>query len=438
MTDRLDKSLTLTQLVFYGVGTIIGAGIYSIIGAAAGEAGSLLWISFLAAGIAALLTALSYAELSSMFQKAGAEYQYLKHAFPRWRIIAFMAGSLIALNASATSATVSLAFGGYLGAFVDFPDVVAALILLMACTFLNIAGIRQATWVTIGMICIETAGLLLIIGGGIAAGDYSSNFKIPSMGEGGIAGGIFAATSLIFFVYIGFEDIANLSEEAVEPRRDVPRALLLSVLITSAIYILVALSVISLIEPAALAASDAPLREAGNAAAPWLGTAVAVTALFATASTALITLVSISRMLFGMARDGDMPRPLARTLPGRKTPWLAALALFGGACLLLPLGEIRIIASISAFGLLLVFIGIQAAVIRLRYTHPEQERPFRVPLAAGRLPLLPVAGIIMAALLLTHFDPKVYLVGAGVIAGALVLGLATGKGRTDESRLHRA
>jgi APA family basic amino acid/polyamine antiporter len=147
---------------------------------------------------------------------------------------------------------------------------------------------------------------------------------------------------------------------------------------------------------------------------------LAVTALFATASTALISLISISRLLFGMARDGDMPKPLAKLLPRRKTPWVAALTLFALACALLPLGRVEIVASISSFGILLVFITVQAAVIRLRFTKPKMARGFRVPLAIGRWPLLPSIGILVCAALLTRFEPLVYLIGGG----ALTLGAA--------------
>lgn len=419
---ELKRSLTLVQLVFYGVGTIVGAGIYSVIGAAAGEAGTLLWVSFLLSGLVAFLTVLYYAELSSMFPRAGAEYQFLRNAFPRLRILALLAGCLIALNASSTAATVSLAFAGYLGTFIDLPDVVVALALLSLCTLVNIGGIQQATWVSITLICVEVAGLLLLIAAGIAAGDWSNNFSYHLPSGASFPGSIFTAAALIFFVFIGFEDVANLSEEAVDPRHDIPRALILSVLITSTIYIFVALAAISLMSPADMVGSASPLAEAASTVAPWMGPVLAVAALFATASTALITLVSISRLLFGMAREGELPKVLAFTLPGRQTPWVAALALFGGACLLLSLGEIKILASISSFGLLLVFVGIHAAVIRLRFTRPAEERRFRVPLSWGRLPLPPVAGILAAMLLLTRFEPIVYAVGVVVIAAALMAG----------------
>ncbi|MES2624424.1 MAG: amino acid permease [Pseudomonadota bacterium] len=416
--EQLKRTLTLPQLIFYGVGTMVGAGIYSVIGAAAVEAGAQLWVSFILAGIAAFLTVLSYAELVAMFPNTGAEYNFLKAAFPEQPVFSFMAGYLIAINAAATSATVALAFSGYLGVFWMAPEAITALVLLSVCTVINIAGISQSTWVSIGLICIEVAGLLLLIWTGFTGGEPGTAL---ASGDDWKAGGIFTATALIFFIFIGFEDVANLSEETKDPTRTVPRALLISVLITSALYVLVAFAFIGLSANIDLGNSASPLSDAAGSVAPWRGDALAVAALFATASTALISLISISRMLFGMARSGDMPTLLSRTLPGRKSPWVAALVLFAAACLLLPLGEIKIIASVSSFGVLLVFAAVQVSMIRLRLTEPDKERPFRVPFAIGRIPVLPVVGIIMVVALLTQFEPLVYGVGGGAIVGGLVI-----------------
>lgn len=145
----------------------MGAGIFTIIGSAAGLVGNALWVSLLFAGAAAFLTALSYAELIAMMPKARAEYQFLKAGFPEAPLVSFLAGFLIALNAAATSATVSLAFAGYLKVFLEVPVPLTALALLTLCTALNIAGLRQATWVGIGVIVIEVSGLLLLIAMGL-------------------------------------------------------------------------------------------------------------------------------------------------------------------------------------------------------------------------------------------------------------------------------
>lgn len=418
MAGQLQRSLSLTQLIFYGVGTIVGAGIYTIIGAAAGAVGAQVWVSLVLAGSTALLVALSYAELISAFPKAGAEYHFLRAGFPGWRILSFAAGFFIMLNAAASAAAVSLAFGGYLKVFWNVPAWITALSLLGVCTLINIVGIRQSTRVTIALICIEVGGLLLLIGSGMLNLDVLGAIEMP--GFAGI-GGIFSGAALVFFIYVGFEDVANLSEEAQSPARDVPRALLLSTVITSVIYLFVVWTMLAASDPASLAQSESPLTEAGRRISPWIGTTLAVTALFATASTALIVMISISRLIFGMAREGDMPALLARTASRRKTPWAAALLLFVLACAFLPLGDVKIIASVSSLGILTVFIGVQCALVALRYRQPGLERPFRVPLSLGRLPLLPVAGIAACLALLTQFDARVYLItGLAAAAGALV------------------
>lgn len=418
MAGRLNRSLSRTQLIFYGVGTMVGAGIYSVIGTAAGIAGTNLWISFILAGIVAFLTVLSYAELTSALHKAGAEYQFMKAAFPHRKLPAFLAGYLIILNASATSATVALAFAGYLKVFIDIPLFVSAFSLLLICTLINIAGIRQATWVSMALICVEVSGLLLMIAAGFSSGNLEQSFtSFPKMED---VSGIFTTTAIIFFIYIGFEDIANLSEESRSPTKHIPKALLISLLITSILYILVAISVIAVSTPQQLAGSDSPLTLAAGSVSPWIGKFLAVAALFATSSTALISLISISRMLFGMAREGDMPKIFGRILEKRQTPWIAALALFVASCLLLLLGQVKIVASISSFGVLLVFIGVHVAMITLRYRQPELKRDFKVPFSIGRAPILPFFGILLSLALLTQFEPIVYFVGGGIIIFGIV------------------
>jgi APA family basic amino acid/polyamine antiporter len=417
MPRQLHRSLTLTQLVFYGVGTIVGAGIYTIIGAAAGIAGNLVWASLVVSAIAAFIIALSYAELIAAFPKAGAEYHFLRAGFPRARVLSFAAGFFIALNSAATCAAVSLAFAGYLRVFFPIPAALIALVLLACCTAINIVGIRQSTGVTIALICVEVAGLLMMIGGGLVTTNIFSAIVAPSWQD---AGAIVSGAAMVFFIYIGFEDVANLAEEAKAPKTDVPRALLLSCVVTSLIYLFVVWSVLAVADPASLADSESPLTAAGRQIAPWLGTALAITALFATASTALISMISISRLLFGMAREGDMPAALSLTTR-RKTPWVAALVLFALACIFLPLGEVKLIASVSSTGILLVFIGVQASLIRLRYLSPKLKRPFRIPMSIGKLPLIPALGIAVCLGLLSQFEPPVYLIIAGAAGVAAVV-----------------
>lgn len=420
---RMDKpaglrpSLSMIELTFYGVGTVVGAGIYSVIGAAAGSVGNGVWISMLLAAGVAMLTALSYAELVAAYPKAGAEFHFLKHAFPERPQLPYAAGLLIVLNAAATSAAVALSFGQYLHTLVSLPPMVIALVLLALCTGLNVVGLQESTWLGILLICIEVGGLLLLIGGGMLNTDIRAGIGWPAVGQWPA---LLPAAALLFFIYLGFESIANLAEEAHAPTRDLPRALLLSVSITSAIYLLVIWTALALTGSEKLAASTSPLRTVGDAVAPWMGDTLTITALFATASTALISLISSSRLLFGMARAGELPALLAQLTP-RCTPWVAALAMFVLSCAMLTLGRLEVMASISALGLCLVFAGIQIALIVLRFTQPDLVRPFRLPGTVRQVPLPAVAGTVATLVLATQFEPQVYAVTAGLLTLALVL-----------------
>src|SRR5688500_7391843 len=160
---KLARRLGLPSLTFYGIGLIVGAGIYSVIGAAAGVAGEGLWLSFAIGSVIALLTGLSYAELATMHPEAGAEFVYLREAFPRHRWAAFAVGTVLTIAVAATASTVAVAFAGYLGMFVPVPLLAAAIGVLTVVMLINIAGIAPSSWINIVFTLIEIAGLLLVI-----------------------------------------------------------------------------------------------------------------------------------------------------------------------------------------------------------------------------------------------------------------------------------
>jgi APA family basic amino acid/polyamine antiporter len=155
---QLKPVLGPVQLIFYSVGVIVGAGVYSVLGAAAGLAQQGLWISFLVSAGVALLTALSYAEMATAFPAAGAEYIYVRRAWPQADWLAFGVGAIILIGGAATAATVAMAFGGYLRVFVDCPAPLAAVLLLGICTGFNIWGLRESSWINIVFTSIEVAG----------------------------------------------------------------------------------------------------------------------------------------------------------------------------------------------------------------------------------------------------------------------------------------
>ena len=412
--SELHRTLGLGSLTFYGVGLILGAGIYSILGQAAGIAGEALWWSFLLGSFAALLTGFSYAELATMLPLAGAEYVYLREAWPGVPWLAGTLGWVLVVAGMATAATVAMAFAGYASLFVAAPPWVIAVALVVVSAALNVVGVREASWANIALTVIEAGGWVALIIVGVRAPEFGLAFLTAPHA------GVLAGAALIFFAYLGFEDIANLAEEATHPGRDIPRAIFISVAISTLLYVLVAAAAVTLLPPEQLAASASPLADAIHAGAPELAGALGGVALFATANTTLIIITAASRLLFGMARGGDGPRALMRTLPGRGTPAVATIVAGGGALLFLPLGGVGLVGSVASMLSLGAFASVNVALVRMRFTRPDAERPFRVPLALGRVPILTVVGLLVVILLLTQFTREAY----GIAAVALIVAFA--------------
>jgi amino acid transporter len=411
----LKKTLGVTGLTFYGVGMIVGAGVYSVVGAAAGLAGRGMWLSFLVGAGVAFLTALSYAELATMYPRAGAEYVYVRAALPRLRLLPFLVGIVLTAAAAGTAATVSIAFAGYLAAWVPVPPLVVAVALVLLLTAVNVVGLQVSSGVNVVFTLLEVVGLVAFVALGATQPDFGQ-------GLGEIeAGGLLSAAALLFFAYLGFEDVVNLAEEARAPARDVPRAILVSVATTTVLYVGVALAAVALAEPAALASSRAPLTDAAAEASPGVARALGIVALFATANTALIALVAGSRLAYGMVKNGDLPAFLGRVRRQGGAPWAAAIVLGAIAASLVPLGGVAAVASLSSFAALLAFVLVNASLVLLRFREPDRRRPFRVPGAVGRLPVLPVLGLASAGLLLLHFDRATYVGGAAAVGAALAL-----------------
>ncbi|MCK4531546.1 MAG: amino acid permease, partial [Candidatus Aenigmarchaeota archaeon] len=236
---KLEREIGLWQAVLAGIGIILGAGIYVLIGKASALAGNAVWLSFLLSALVAVFTGLSYAELSSIFPKAGAEYVYTKHAFGRR--IAFIIGWLLVISGFVFSATVSFGFAGYFESLFGFPYLLSAVVLIILLSIIIFYGMKESIWFAVIFTLIEVSGLIIIIFMGLPYLGSVNYFEFPSFA------GIFQAAALIFFAYIGFEQITRLSEETKKPDVNIPRALLLAIAITTVLYILVALSAVSIL-----------------------------------------------------------------------------------------------------------------------------------------------------------------------------------------------
>jgi len=414
---ELKRHMGLFHTTMYGIGLILGAGIYVLIGEAAGIAGNIVWLSFVFGVIAAVFAGLSYAELASMYPKAAAEYVFVKNAF-RSNFLAFIIGWLTLFTSIIAATTVALGFGGYFAAIFDYPIIISAVLLIGILSFVNFFGIRESSWTNIIFTIIEAAGLALIIylGFTFTTAEPINYFENPF----GISG-ISLAFVLIFFAFIGFEDIVNIAEETKNPKKVLPRAIILSISITAIIYILVSLSAIRVLSWQELGSSLAPLADVAERALGSTGQlTMSLIALFATANTVLIILLAGSRILYGMAVQHSLPLLLGKVHFKTKTPWVAVLVIMLISTIFVFIENIVTVANITVFAIVITFAMVNLSVILLRYREPTLERPFRTPINIGKFPILSLFGVIISAYMMTQFNAYVISVGVGIVgAGAL-------------------
>jgi APA family basic amino acid/polyamine antiporter len=408
--DTLRRTLGLWQVTVSGVGVILGAGVYALIGPAAARAGSALWLSFVIAALAAGLTAYSYARLAQRRPRNSPEFQYTTLAFgPR---VGFMAGWLMLVADLLAAAAVALGFGGYLAHLAGTPIAVNALVLLAAVALVLHAGITQSVGLAIVLTIVEAAGLLFVIAVGLPHWPAASYVEMP---QG--MGGVWAGAALIFFAYLGFDELGNFAEEMRAPERDLPRALFLSLVLTTVVYVLVALAAVAAVEWRELAASPAPLAlVARRALGPGADTALALMALAATANTVLLLVLSASRSMYGMASEGRLPRRLARigrrSIPATAT-WVA-LAVTG---LVVVSGTLVQAATMTDAAVLASFMLVNASLLWL------SRRP-EGPAGGRKLAdvAVPGAALVLCGALLLHVGWLGLAAAAALAAGGLALG----------------
>jgi len=406
--DRFNRVLGLPQVTASGVAIIIGAGIYVLLGPATQEAGPHVWMSFLLSSALCALTAFSYMELSSMFPKAGSEHEFARQAFPRW--IAATVGWSMAIALVVASATVALGFARYLQEFVQVDIRWAAIAVIALMSVVSTLGMERAVWVIVGLGLIEVGGLVWVCVVGLPfIGD------VDLVGQPNL-GGVFNGAALVFFAFIGFDEVITLAEETRDSHKTVPRALLLSLAISTVLYVSVTIVATSVLGVEALSNSTKPLADLilitnGRAAA----TAMALVALISTASTVLLALTSASRMLYGTARAGDLPSRFS-VVYKRRVPLFSLVVSAVAAMLLVLLGDISLLASATDVIIYAMFIVVNLVVLILRQTKPELHRPFAVKGHVQGVPVLPILGLVATLSMAIHIDLK-----AAMLAGLIML-----------------
>jgi amino acid transporter len=392
------RSLSLTHAVLYGLGVTIGAGIYVLIGVAAGRSGMHAPLAFLVAAITMAFTAASFAELGTRMPVNASEAAYVRAAFDRrWLSIAM--GLLVILTATISGATISAGSAGYIQVFFDLPTIwiIAGVVLTMGA----VAGLATTQSVTFAgaLTLIEIGGLVLIIGAGMSNGNVLVTRipeLFPALDDLATWTAIGGTSIIAVFAFIGFEHLVNVAEELKNPNRTLPRALFLTLGITAVLYMLVVWVAVTTVPPEELARSPAPLATVFRQLTGLPLVTMSAIAVVATLNGVVVHMIMISRVLHGLASRGDLPRQLARLNRVTHTP-LVATAMAVTAILVLAVAvPLDGLASWASRGTLLIFAGINLALIAIKRREPTPEGAFRCPVVLAWLGL--VSSVALLAL----------------------------------------
>ena len=411
---KLERSLGFWEVSLMSVGIILGAGVYVLIGEASGLSGNGLWISFILAAIVASFTGLSYAELSSRFPEAGAEYVYIENSFGK--NFAWIIGWLIIAGSIIGAATVAMGFANYFSALFDTPVVTIAFAVLIVCGIILIVGVKETAAFTILFTLIEAAGLIIIMIIGLPYFGSVDYLELASGMKGVIEAGV-----LIFFGYIGFESITRLANETKDPERNIPRAIIFSIIVTTILYILVGISAVSVVPWEQLSQSEAPLAiVARQIFGENSFVILSGIALFSTFNTALVMLLSGSRIIFGIAEKRALPKIFLAVSKKTLTPWVAIIFVVGFAMVFLIFGNLKTVANLTNFTIFSTFISVNLSLIYLRIKKPISSG-FHVPFSIKNIPILPVFGIITSVFMVVNLSYDVLLIGLVVIIIGVVV-----------------
>ena len=314
----LRRAITPGLLLFFIVGDILGGGIYALIGEVAGETGGAIWAGFALALVMAAFTAGSYAELVSKYPRAGGAGLYTHRAFGR-PFVSFLVAFAVVVSGITSASALARGFGGdYLSAFVDIPVVLTAIALIALVAAVNLRGIDESVKINVGFTLVEVGGLVLIVviaavalGQGDAEPARAFEFKAGSS----VLAASLAGSALAFYALIGFEDSVNVAEETRDPSRAYPRALFGGLAIAGALYLLVTIGASMVVPTGDLVGSSGALLEVVDQGPLGIPEKLfAAIGLLALSNGALINMIMASRLLYGMAQEGVMPRPFAKVL----------------------------------------------------------------------------------------------------------------------------
>lgn len=358
---HLRRSLSLWLTICYGLGTILGAGIYVLIGEVAALSGIFTPLAFLTAAIVATFTAISYAKLASYYPKSAGEAVYIQEAFGK-KILSWIVGWLVVITGIVSAATLANGFVGYFRLFLPAPPWIIITLLILGIGAIAAWGIKQSVILTMVITLIEVAGLILVVVLGSSEIDLKhvqgEYFQAQHLA------GIFLGGFLAFYAFIGFEDIVNIAEEVKNPRRTVPKAIFFSIGIATVLYVIVSSTVILAIPMEKLAGSSAPLALIfiQKGLSPLI---IGGISLIAIINGALVQLIMASRIVYGMGALQGVPQIFSRVSKVTHTP-LIATGLITALTLILALWfPLTALAKATSFIILIIFSFVNLSLLTL-------------------------------------------------------------------------
>jgi APA family basic amino acid/polyamine antiporter len=432
---RLRRNLSARHLVGFGIGVVIGTGIFTLTGIQARDtAGPAVVLSFAIAGVVALLAALCYAELASSVPTAGSAYSYAYATVGE--LIAWIIGWDLFLEFALGAAVVARGWSGYVGNLLDLPPSlfgeestvnVGAALIVVVLTLVAALGIRESARVTSALVIVKVAICVFVIvaGAWFVRGANLTPFIPPGRpGEGGgglhqplistIAGlepavfgvgGVLTAAAVVFFSYTGFEAVANLSEETRRPGRDLPLGLLGTLGLATVLYIGVSFVLVAMVDYPDID-EGAPIADAfDQVGLGWASALVSLAAVAGLTSVILVDLITMTRIGFAMGRDGLLPPAVAQVSPRTGTPVRMTLLFAALVLVMATLVPLEELANLVSIGTLFAFLLVSAAVPVLRRTRPDLARPFRVPFS----PAVPVLSALACLYLMLNLSIETWI-----------------------------
>lgn len=377
---RLRRTLGLPLVTLYGLGNILGAGIYVLVGKVAGFAGSSTTLAFIIAMVTAAVTALSYMELAGRYPVSASVSVYLHQAFgKRW--LSTTIGLAMVGGGVASAAALAQGFAGYLKSFISVPTTVSSVSLLAVLGAIAIKGIGESAKMAAVLTGLEVLGLVLVIWFGRTAFTHIDVGGLVALDPAVGIGGLFAGAFLAFYAFIGFEDMVNVSEEVKNPSRTMPLAILLALLVSTALYLLVVVVSTTLVSPSDLAESEAPLTLVIERSGASQGVLLSTIGMIAAMNGVIVQIIMGSRILYGLAAEGWIHSRFARVHRAYQTPVTATLVVLAAmiaGTVLLPLVSL---AQLTSLLVLIIFTLVNAALIAIKRRHRDHGGYIKVPTA---------------------------------------------------------